>query len=173
MILPDKLRRVVDDLGVEQAVVINGRRGFMAAGGQKMPLPASRVEEARSQLRRDPFVLASLAGDPDLRVTARGTKNTGDAACRILDVSLAGTESRLCLDDKGRIVEQSYTGRHPLDRKTGRVDIHFSDYREVEGMLFPFRQVVSFEGEQLVTVTVDSVEVNPTLSEALFEPPGR
>jgi hypothetical protein len=48
----------------------------------------------------------------------------------------------------------------------------FSDYRKKGGVLFPYRIDVTAVGRpQRVSITVKKVEVNPHLSDALFEMP--
>ncbi len=171
VVLPDKLRRAINSPMGEQAIVINGEHGFMAAGDHKMRLPDERIAESVAQLSRDLLVLVSRAGERELRIWSDGSSEVDGTSCRIIGVAYRGVDSRLCLDDQGRVLTQSYDGRNPTDGSPGRVVIRFSDYRLVDGVLFPFRQQVSFDGVQLVELTVASLEINPTLDPSLFELP--
>ena len=48
----------------------------------------------------------------------------------------------------------------------------FSDYREVEGMLQPFKMVLNMAGGQFVmTATMTKIEVNKPVDEAIFAKP--
>ena len=49
------------------------------------------------------------------------------------------------------------------------IEIVFSDYRHADGAFYPFRHVLTFNGEEMVTVTVQSLQVNPDLPDSLFE----
>ena len=47
----------------------------------------------------------------------------------------------------------------------------YGDWRDVEGRQLPFKQTITIDGSALDTVTVESIEVNPTLDSSLFEVP--
>lgn len=52
-----------------------------------------------------------------------------------------------------------------------RVEIYYSDYKQVEGIWIPFRQTGYADGELLSDLVLDSVQFNVGLSDAEFELP--
>jgi hypothetical protein len=92
-------------------------------------------------------------------------------ACELLSVSFRGKESRLCVDQEGKVLFQRYQGKHPFQGNPGVMEVRFSEYKELDGRLIPHKREISFEGEKLVTENLESIEINPDLSPALFELP--
>lgn len=171
MVFPDRIRRTILMDGNEQAIVINAGTGFMASGELSLPLPGDRLSESVKQLGRNLLVLAASIDSPDLRTTLIGADERDGRACRLIDVSLRAVRSRLCLDDEGTVLSQAFRSRHPMSNDPGTVEILFSDYRETDGVYYPFRQELTFDGNEMVTVTIQSLEINPDLPDSLFEIP--
>jgi len=169
MVLPDRTRRTMLVAGNEQAIVINAGKGFLASGELTLPLPEERLSEAVKQLGRDLLLLAASIDSPDLRATLGGADERDGTPCRMVEVSLGAATSRLCLDDEGRALSQAFESRHPMSNAPGTIEILFSDYREADGAFYPFRHVITFNGEEMVTVTVQSLQINPDLPDSLFE----
>lgn len=171
MVFPDRIRRTMLMEGDEQAIVINAGSGFMAAGELSLPLPPDRLTESVKQMGRDLLLLASSVESPDLLANVGGMAERDGRECRLIDVSLGTVRSRLCLDHEGTAISQSFASRHPMSNAPGTIEILFSDHRETGGVYYPFRQVLTFDGEEMVTVTLQSLEINPALPDSLFEPP--
>lgn len=171
MIFPDRIRRTMLMDGNEQAIVINAGTGFMASGEMSLPLPSDRLTESVKQLGRELLLLAASIDSPDLKASLAGEDERGGRACRMIDVSLGTVRSRLCLDDEGRALSQSFASRHPMSNAPGTIEILFSDYRDADGAYIPFQQVLTFDDEPMVTVTLQSLEINPDLPDSLFEIP--
>ena len=171
-VFPDKIRQDIQTPMGEQVIVFKGDVAFMSAGGQVRDLSAQRVEEARKNLGRELTHLVRFHADPELEGIAAGRDEVDGAACEIVAVTYRGAESRLCVAADGRVLKQSYQGQHPIRRTPGRVELLFSDYRDVEGRQVPHKQVMWFEGQEVMSTTLESFEVNPQVDESAFEKPG-
>jgi predicted Zn-dependent peptidase len=169
--LPDKVRHTVQTPMGEQVLVINGGKGVGQGGGRTAPLPADMVEKSLRQLGRELLFLADHAGDPELEAVAAGADEVDGAACEIVSVSFEGSESRLCIDETGKVLKQSYKGQHPFLGTPGLIELRFTDYEEIEGRQLPRTQTILFDGDEVATQTVESMEINPELDAALFELP--
>jgi len=165
--LPDKIRQTVKTPMGEQIVVLNGDQGVVKMGGQNQPLPAERVTESLESLGRDLLVLASHV--TDIEAVAAGSEDVDGTSCDVVSVTFRGSESRLCIDSEGQVLQQSYQGKHPFQGTPGLVVMRFTDWTEYGGRLAPSKHVMSFEGEQLAEITVDSLTINPELDASLFE----
>ena len=53
----------------------------------------------------------------------------------------------------------------------GEVTQTFSDFREVDGLTYPFSVVGTFNGEQNMSLSLEEVEVDPEIEETAFTKP--
>ncbi|MEP0773072.1 MAG: insulinase family protein [Acidobacteriota bacterium] len=171
IVFPNRVRQVVSTPMGEQVVVIDGSSGFMAMGGQVRPLPASMVEQQQSELKRDLRVLVWSHADPEMEAVAGGEDRVDGQPCTILQVTYKGAASQLCVAANGTVLRQSYQGTNPLTGAPGQVELRMSDYRELDGRQVPFRQVMLVDGQEVMTSTLESWQVNPPVDEALFARP--
>ncbi len=51
-------------------------------------------------------------------------------------------------------------------------ETHYGDFREVDGLVFPFSTATLSDGQVVFTGTIDEVEVDPELDITLFQRPG-
>jgi hypothetical protein len=165
--MPDRLLQTISFMGQEQTVVINGDKGYVLADGQKRAFQGEQATEELEDLNRDLLVLVSRAGD--VEAVAAGQEEVDGGICDVVAVTLEGIESRLCIDADGMVVRQSYQGKHPMQQTPGRMEVTYSDYREVGGRMVPHMQVMTFDGQALATISVNSIEINAELDGSLFE----
>lgn len=50
-------------------------------------------------------------------------------------------------------------------------EIKFSDYQEVDGLYFPFTLIQGLKGQDGQSITLNKIELNPTITEAMFQFP--
>ncbi len=65
----------------------------------------------------------------------------------------------------------------PIDYKTGvksalSTNTYLSDYREVQGFLFPFQSSFGFEAQNAKNI-IQSIQINPILDNKIFSPEGK
>lgn len=171
IVFPNRVRQAVVTPMGEQVIVMDGGEGFMTMGGQVRPLPASMVEKEQEDLRRDLRVLVRYHADPELEAVAGGADEVDGQPCTVLAVTFKGVASQLCVAEGGTVVRQTYQGTNPLTRAPGQVELRFADYRELDGRQVPHRQVMLVDGEEVMSSTLESWQVNPAVDEALFAKP--
>jgi hypothetical protein len=67
---------------------------------------------------------------------------------------------------EGIVEETSY------EAELSRLSIRYADYRQVDGVVLPFHITLDYpQRRQSVEIRIDRYEVNPTLSDELFQPP--
>jgi predicted Zn-dependent peptidase len=169
--LPDKLnvKRTLP-MG-EQKIIINGDQGKVMMGTQQQDLPAAMVKEQVQELSRDLLFLANSLGAEGLEAVAAGTEEMDGVTYDIVSVTFNGLESRLYVAPDGTVAKQVYQGKHPVQQTPGTVEMLFSDYREVDGRTYPFKRVMNFEGEEVLSTSVDKVSFNPEVEAGMFEMP--
>jgi hypothetical protein len=166
---PDRFRQTTETPMGAQTVVLAGDSGTATGPQGSQALPPEAVSEAKKEAFHDLSFLARVAGEVD--AVAAGTDTVDGTACDQIAVTWQGSESRLCVAKDGKVLKQSYAGKNPMTGAPGRIEVVYGDWRDVAGHLLPFKQTVTIDGEALATVTVESIEVNPTLEPALFEVP--
>jgi outer membrane lipoprotein-sorting protein len=57
------------------------------------------------------------------------------------------------------------------DTQTGPVENELSDYREIQGLKLPFMMKTVSAGNVVAKITVDSIELNPKIDDAMFKMP--
>jgi len=171
LVFPDRLRQAVVTPMGEQVMVMDGGQGFMTMGGQVRPLPASMVEKEQEDLRRDLRVLVRYHAEPEMDAVAGGNDEVAGQPCTVLAVTYKGVASQLCVAADGTVLRQTFQGTNPLTRAPGQVELRFSDYRPLDGRQVPHRQVMLVDGEEVMTSTLESWQVNPPVDEALFAKP--
>jgi hypothetical protein len=163
-VLPDKVHATMRSAMGEQKVVVNGSEGRMSMAGQSQPLPAEQITEVLDQMERNLLMIVGNAAHPDLEAAAAGE----EGALRVVAVDFGGTRSRLFLDAEGHVTKQTFQGKHPFTQAPGTVEWTYSDWRDVEGWLVPHRQVMAVDGQEVLSLDVSAVRVNPEVEQALF-----
>lgn len=171
IVFPDRVRQAVITPMGEQVIVMDGGEGFMTMGGQVRPLPPSMVEKEQEDLRRDLRVLVRYHAEAEIEAVAGGADEVDGQPCTVLAVTFKGVGSQLCVAEDGTVLRQTYQGTNPLTRAPGQVELRFSEYRELDGRQVPHRQVMLVDGEQVMSSTLESWQVNPAVDEALFAKP--
>jgi len=166
---PDRMRQTTQTPMGEQTVVLAGDAGVALTPAGPQPLPAEKVAEAKKEAFHDLSFLARVAGD--VEAVAAGSDTVEGSGCDLISVTWQGSESRLCVAQDGRALKQSYAGENPMTGTPGRLEVTYGDWRDVGGRQLPFKQTITIDGQPLATVTVETIEVNPTLDPALFEVP--
>ena len=90
----------------------------------------------------------------------------------MLDVRAGGQQWRWYVDaSAGRLLRTQYQGTGQAGPATITVDL--SDWKAVDGVMFPFHTEISTDGNPTATGVISSYEVNPTVDPKLFERPVR
>jgi len=162
--LPDKVYATMKLPMGEQMVVVNGHDGYMSMGGQQQALGEEQIEDMLDQMERNVLFLVGNSGNPDLRAAAAGE----EGSYRVVAVDFKGTRSRLFLDAEGRVAKQTFQGKHPFTRAPGAVELSFSDFRDADGWLVPHKHVMTVDGQEVLSIDVNSLRINPVVDQKLF-----
>ncbi|AVR47319.1 peptidase M16 [Christiangramia fulva] len=137
--------------------VFNGDAGFIRAMGQKMDFNEEQVEAAKADASPFPELTPG-----DASVKGIEQVNGEDAYVVQLDKN---TKAYYDVDSglKVQTVKTMEQGGRTMTVPTG-----YSDYREVEGVKFPF-QITSSAGPQTFTFNVNEILVNEGVSEEDFK----
>ena len=95
----------------------------------------------------------------------------GGVNCRILATTFKGVESRMWVAPDGKVLKQTYQGINPMTRTPGTVEAVYSDYRAEASIQVARKQTRLMDGEQIMTINIETFELNPKIDPALFKKP--
>ena len=169
--LPDRIHLKIDAPMGTFVIVLNADDGFLVMPGQGAgPLPQSQHDEMTASVWRQPINLARRIDDPEVIFQHLGTETIDGTELEALLVSVEGDSMRLFIEpETGQLVRQSYHGQN--EQGPGEFVASYSDYRDVEGLSFPFRTVMTFNGDTMETRVIEEIAINPAVDASLFVRP--
>lgn len=154
-------------------------------------IPPSLKADRLRDLARDPIFVTQHAHDPNFIFHAGGPAKIGNVETRILDVShpagdvgYPAAAVRWFIDSEGRIVRATWEQSQADSLVEGEESRHgdmclktmedYSDWRLVDGILFPFKEVDTCEdnGKTLESLEIKLIEVNPKVDPKILQWPG-
>jgi len=169
--LPDRMR-------VETALpfgtmvqVLNGESGFAQTPGGTQTLPETQRNDLAKSLRRLAPVLLKLRDSEGFKAIAGGSGEVDGTPVEIVHVELHGDNIKLGIDpENGQVRSITFRGTN-FAGAPGEMVQHYSDFRDVEGLMLPFASVTTFNGEPMLSGTVESSQVNGEVADSVFEMP--
>jgi hypothetical protein len=123
----------------------------------------------KKDLAIDMFTVLANTSNPAYTFTALGSEKVGDVNAQIVEVATGGTSMKWWIDPAtGRLLRKSSQARGP------QPDENVTDYREWKtfgGLNLPSKSVTLRNGEQVATMEVTSVELNPTVDKSIYTKP--
>jgi len=169
-VFPDKVQQEIQAPFGEITTVFTREAAFMAGPMGSQDLPASAREQQAKDLARSPLILAQKAADPKLTVTPAGKEKIGDVETVLLDIAYDSVETRWFVDPAtGRILRTKHSATGPQGPAEHVTD--YSDFRNVEGLMFAFKQESSVNGEKAQAMTVEEIKINSNPDPKIFEKP--
>ncbi|HEX2254103.1 MAG TPA: pitrilysin family protein [Thermoanaerobaculia bacterium] len=170
-LFPDRYRQELTLPFGSISMVLRGDSGFVVGPQGTMDLPASQLGSLRSSADRDPLSLLRSRGLADFRATVIEPIELDGTPLERLQLEVADDVTVVAIDPQtGQIRQISYREAGPTGTP-GEVVQTFSDYREVDGITYPFAVVGTFDGNEMMRLTLESVEVDPEVDETAFERP--
>ncbi len=177
MEIPTRLILVYPDRMLVDVVTIVGRivrvlspdESFVTSPQGTKPMTDEVRRQFEEQMNRDLLMLLKFRDDPGFRPVALGRVEVGGLTVELVSVHSRGVGSTLGIDpDTGRPVTLSYPGKHPKTGAPGEFVTVFSDFRDVNGVMFPFARRVSLDGEPSSSFASESVEIDAPVDDAIF-----
>ncbi len=155
-------KKFVDAFDGETAWTINPFMG----GLEPQKKTEEETKEAAKQMFEDELVNYAEKGHS---VSLEGTEEVeGVQAIKLKLTKKDGDEVYYFFDPEAYvpIMQRQYIKFGPM--KGQPVETYFSDYDEVEGMYFPFSIVQKVNGQVVMNMRADSIELNPPLDKSIF-----
>ncbi|MBL8822158.1 MAG: YHS domain-containing protein [Planctomycetia bacterium] len=148
----------------------NGSKGYQFAGKDAWKLDAPVTAVAQRQALREPLAMLRNRQAKGFVAVANGVTEVDGKPLEKLDVAYQGATTTWFIDpDSGRILQLSYLAR----KGTNGINlVKFGDFKDVEGLVVPFKRAQFFNGKEITSpvVHLDKVVLQP-LSQAQFELP--
>ncbi len=169
--LPDRLRQEMTLPFGTMIQVLNGDSSFAQSPQGSQPLNESQREQLVKALQRLPLVLLGRRDSEGFSAVATGAGEVDGTAVELVHVELDGEANTLGIDPAtGRILSIAYRGTNPMGAP-GDLEQHFSDFRDVSGLMLPFASSTTFNGEPMLSGVVESNEVDVEVDDSEFEMP--
>lgn len=169
---PDVMRQESSDGNHFSLSVITPSESFLQFDNNVRPMPEANRTAINQQLLRELIVLFRARTRPDFKAWLN-TNASGEKQTQSVDIELSGFTTTLGIDpESGRVVRQSYRGRGP-GSVLGQIEINYSDYRAVAGLLLPFKTTATFDGEPYpaLSATIEEITINGQIDPASFKKP--
>jgi len=170
VIFPDRVWQKFETPMGDMTMVFSPTASFMVTPMGAQDMPASQSDELQNEMKRDPFLVAQHADDPQYAFVAGASEKIGEVEAQILDVNAGGAEVRWFVDPQsGRILRATWKSMGPAG--PGDMVADYADWKPVSGLTLPFKVTRTRNGEKEATVELKDVEINPTVDPKLFEKP--
>jgi hypothetical protein len=148
--------------------ILNGPKGFRGTGGEIEEVSGPRYLAMVYQYNELNMPFGLL--DNSFTVTELRKDTLNNVAVHVLRcVDRAGNEMEVFVDgQKYRIVKS--VGTFSMGTQSTSLSSEFSDFRIVDGVLFPFRIVNYAGGTRIAEIVITRYLVNPIVDDSLFTP---
>ena len=162
---PDKIKQQIKAGSNEQLIIFDGEKGIMKMAGEKQEITGAELEKLKFE------ATLTLLTDPELygiQLSLEGTEMVeGKDMYKIIMTLPSGIKWTQFYDVESglKVKEQKY-----INSPMGlfQQEIIYDDYKEVEGILYPFKIKQSI-GAQSMEFIISSIKINTDLADREFE----
>ena len=163
--LPDEMRQIVDFGTFKQNIYYIGTKGVMVVGGKTLDVQGSELEKLKYESMLHFLVNLDSLG---IKLQLDGASQVnGKEAYKVKMILPSGAKWIQYFDSKSWFKVKE-TKEIIVAQGTFVQDSYYSDYREVDGLKYPF-SVKQDIGTQHVDSEVESIKVNNGLNDKLFK----
>jgi len=161
--------------GLDTRQVLNGKRAWTvyAPGDSVRQADSLEVAALRSGFASDPPHLLLAVTDTNARVAARGRERIGVVSAEKVEVVTPAGEWRVLWLDAATHRLVALDQRERVRGVTLQARRMYRDYREVNGIAWPFEEEQLISGERLMQMNVNELQLDPVISDLDFEPPAK
>ena len=162
---PNKFKQQIKAGNTKQVIIFDGEKGMMSLAGEKVQVTGGELEKLKFE---STLTLLTDIEHFGITLTFDGTEEIGSRnAYKIILTLPSGIKWTQYYDTASglKLKELKY-----IQSESGlfEQEITYDDYREVGGLLYPFKIKQSI-GSQTMEFTVNSIEINTGLVDREFE----
>ncbi|MCU1229441.1 MAG: peptidase M16-like protein [Acidobacteria bacterium] len=168
---PDRTRTTMKMPQGEMTMVSTPESAFVITPMGMQDLPSSQREDMKKEMSTDLLTVLSNTANPSYTFTAAGNEKIGDVDAQIVEISVAGNSVKWWIDPAtGRLLRKSQQARGP---QPGESIVDYTAWQNFGGINMPVKTTMSRNGEQVGSMEVSSVEINPTIDKTLYDKPAK
>ncbi len=165
--VPNKLKQNIRSGEMKQTILYDGTKGVMIVGDEETEFDNKKLEKLKLEAAMN-FLLDVEAYGVSLELIGIETIESTD--CYKIELTTEGGTNWVQFYEidtglKIKEVKEVETKQGSFQQET-----FYSDYKEVDGLKFPFKIIQSF-GMQTIEMNVSSVKLNMGLKDSVFEIP--
>jgi len=174
---PGKFREVRNmEVSGKQATVIivyNGKEGWLNVRGKTLSLDGQLLEEIQESIYLSRVVRLVSLTDKEFELSPLGEMNVNGKAAVGVKVASKGRRDISLHFDKvtGLLAKVERRAVDPESGKEYKEDRFMSDYRPVNGVQSPQKLVVHRDGEKLMELEVEKIEILDKIDDSEFAKP--
>jgi hypothetical protein len=167
---PGKVRIDSSISGVDETIAYDGQEGWSRGPRGVERLTGKRTRSIRNKGYLDD-ILASRAGNGT--ITRQDDETVDGRRCHVLVLGPSSEDSVTAyVDSSSFLIAKTVTPMMSPKGTRMRLEIRYSDYRMVSGVMMPFKREVRADYGNY-RITTESVEVGVNPDDSLFEAPGK
>lgn len=171
---PNKFRQEKDNADITGLTVFDGQSGWFTAPWSKNPNPQVIPEANLGDIK----ILADFDGlfynwkEKGYNLELVGLEKLGDLDVYRIKVTRSDNVVEYYLIDSKTFLIQKKVGIRNIRGKDFKVDFTYSDYRSIDGIMFPFDIMNNSEGQASSADTqYETIEINQPVDDNLFVMP--
>ncbi len=168
-IYPDKFRQDMNNPQGKVSIVFDGETTVFFSPNGMQPVPPETTAELKDAVFRDTVPLLIHLSQNDTVVQYTGTEDVNNEKSSVLLVKQpSGEMLKLFISEETHLVVKT-AYRQTRQGMTENLETIYSDYREIEGVMFPFSYVQYIDEEQHTQNNVSALKVNTDIDDSLFD----
>jgi len=155
-------------------LVLNGDKGWMSMGGSTEEMSKEQLAEQKETHFAGYVTTLLPLKDKAFNLAPVGEAKVGDRAAVIVKVTHEGHRDVLLFFDKenNRLVKSEYKAKaQEQGGEEVKQEVFFSDYRDVDGVKFPMKIVVTRDGKPYVEAENSEVKAVDKPDDKVFAKP--
>ncbi|HEX2969249.1 MAG TPA: hypothetical protein VHO46_09090 [Bacteroidales bacterium] len=165
---PDKIKTVTNFNGQEMVTAFDGTKGYTINPMTGSTTPVEMSADEAKQVQNNNMFRNTLADyHKDGKLTLLGEENVNNKPAFKIKADISGVNSSVMFIDKETYLLAKTTATVNQNGMDMVVDSYPSDYKEINGLIFPMKTSSSTQGMDIVMV-FDKIEVNVPMEDSIF-----
>ncbi len=172
---PNRLRVETTIQGQTVIQALDGEKGWyinpMSGSTEPQEMPEEAIKQMKLEADIDGFLVDYQ--DKGYKVEFKGEEDVeGTPAYQLTVTDTADLHVDIYLDVE-YFLDIKWTIKGESEGNTYEVDLYFSDYKEVNGMVEPHAMETKMGGQLVSQITIDSMSFNPEIDSTMFNMPAK
>ena len=171
------LRTDISVMGQEIISAVDGETGWaqqpamMGGTGEPEDMPGALIKESRKQVNLGGSLLAYKENGSTLELV--GTEKLEGVDVYHLKLTEKGGDVTNLFISASNYYTLKSSGKRNVQGKEIDAEVNFSNFKQVEGLTFPYTMETASPMGGMMTIETDSIKLNPKIDESIFKKPAK